>query len=182
MDYHAFQDYAVKPGSLGKAMIGGVKVAIIDEEGKELPAGTVGQVAQWRDSKWIKVGDSAYVDEEGYFWYVSRIDDVIISAGYTIGPIEVEGAVMKHPAVAECAVVGSPDKKKGEIVKAFITLKEECKPTQELATEIQQFVKTNLSKHEYPAAIEFVEALPKTPDGKLKRKDLKERERQKKSF
>lgn len=180
MDYHAFKDYVVKPGSLGTPMIGGVKVAVIDEEGNELPPGTVGQVAQWRNGKWIRVGDSAYVDEDGYFWYVSRIDDVIISAGYTIGPIEVEMALKNHPAVEECAVVGSPDKERGELVKAFVKLKEGYQASEELAEEIQGFVKTRLSKHEYPREIEFIEEVPKTPDGKIKRKELKERERKRK--
>ena len=180
MDYQAFKDYVVKPGSLGRPMIGGVKVAIIDEEDNELPPGEVGQVAQWRNDKWIKVGDSAYVDEDGYFWYVSRIDDVIISAGYTIGPIEVERGLMKHPGVEECGVVGSPDERRGQIVKAFIKLREGFEPTENLAKEIQEFVKTNLSKHEYPGEIEFIDELPRTPDGKIKRKVLKERERKRK--
>ena len=181
LDYAGFEDWVVKPGSLGKPMIGGVRVAVIDEEGKELPAGKIGEIALWRDGKWIRIGDSAYVDEDGYFWYVSRIDDVIISAGYTIGPIEVEGGLLKHPAVEECAVVGSPDKDRGELVKAFIKLKEGYKPSEKLAKEIQEFVKTRLSKHEYPREIEFIDELPKTPDGKIKRKVLKQREREKKA-
>lgn len=181
LDYAGFEDWVVKPGSLGKPMIGGVKVAVIDEDGKELSPGEIGEIALWRDGKWTKIGDSAYVDEDGYFWYVSRIDDVIISAGYTIGPIEVEGGLLKHPAVEECAVVGSPDKDRGELVKAFIKLKEGYEPTEELAKEIQEFVKARLSKHEYPREIEFIDELPKTPDGKIKRKVLKQREREKKA-
>jgi len=107
---------------------------------------------------------------------VSRADDVIISAGYTIGPIEVEEALMKHPAVEECAVVGSPDKERGNIVKAFIKLRSGYEPTPELADEIRNFVKDKLSKHEYPREIEFIEELPKTPDGKVRRKVLREME------
>jgi acetyl-CoA synthetase len=129
-----------------------------------------------RGDKWIRVGDLVYKDEDGYFWYVSRADDVIISAGYTIGPIEVEEALMKHPAVEECAVVGSPDKERGNIVKAFIKLSSEYKATPELAEEIRNFVKDKLSKHEYPREIEFIEELPKTPDGKVRRKVLREME------
>jgi acetyl-CoA synthetase len=158
-------------------MIGGVKAAIIDENENEVPPGMVGQVAQWKDNKWMKIGDSAYADEDGYLWYVSRIDDVIISAGYTIGPIEVEGAVNQHPCVEECAVIGGPDKDRGDVVKALVVLKTGCLPAKELVDDIKAFVRTKLSKHEYPREIEFIEALPKTPDGKIKSKELKERER-----
>jgi acetyl-CoA synthetase len=177
LDYGGFDHWLVKPGSLGKPMIGGLKVALIDEEGNELPHGKIGQIAIWRDDKWMRLGDSAYMDEGGYFWYVSRIDDVIISSGYTIGPIEVEEALKKHPSVEECAVVGSPDKERGVVVKAFIKLKEGYDSTERLQKEIQEFVKIKLSKHEYPREIEFLEEIPKTPDGKIKRKELRERER-----
>jgi acetyl-CoA synthetase len=178
LDFMAFDDWVIKPGSLGKPMIGGVSVAILDENEKEVPPGTPGQVALWRNNAWFKMGDSAYIDEEGYLWYVARIDDVIISAGYTIGPIEVEGALNKHPSVEESAVVGSPDKDRGDLVKAFIVLKEGYSPTEVLAEEIKTFVRTKLSKHEYPREIEFTTELPKTPDGKIKRKLIRERERQ----
>jgi acetyl-CoA synthetase len=163
-------------------MIGGVTVAIIDENEVEVPRGTVGQVALRRNNAWVKIGDSAYADEDGYLWYVSRIDDVIISSGYTIGPVEVEGAVMRHPAVEECAVVGSPDRDRGDLVKAIIVLKADYQPSDALANEIKAFVKTKLSKHEYPREIEFLKELPKTPDGKIKRKRLRERERRMKAL
>jgi len=177
MDFLGFENWMVKPGSLGRAMIGGIKVAILDEDGRSLPPGKIGQVAIWRDDQWVKMGDSAYMDEDGYYWYVSRIDDVIISAGYTIGPTEVEEALRKHPSVEESAVVASPDKDRGNIVKAFIKVKEGYTATENLRKEIQEFVKSRLSKHEYPREIEFIDELPKTPDGKIKRKELKERER-----
>lgn len=180
LDYGGFKDWVVKPGSLGKPMIGGVKVAVVDEEGRELPPGKVGQIALWKKDHWVRVGDLAYQDEDGYFWYVGRADDVIISSGYTIGPIEVEQAIMKHPAVEECAVVGSPDKERGEVVKAFIKLKKGVVASEELKKEIQEFVKDKLSKHEYPRELEFIAELPKTPDGKIKRKVLKEMERKRK--
>ncbi|MEM3484382.1 MAG: AMP-binding protein [Candidatus Bathyarchaeia archaeon] len=180
LDYAAFPDWIPKPGSLGKPMIGGQKVAVIDDEGRELPPKAVGQVALWKNGKWLKVGDMAYFDEDGYLWYVSRADDVIISAGYTIGPIEVEEALCKHVAVRECAVVGSPDMERGEIVKAFLVLKEGFQPSKELEEEIKLFVRERLSKHEYPREIEFVPELPKTPDGKVKRKALKEIEKRRK--
>jgi acetyl-CoA synthetase len=178
MDFMAFDDWVIKPGSLGKPMIGGVSVAILDESEKEVPPGVPGQVALWRNNAWFKMGDSAYADGDGYLWYVGRIDDVIISAGYTIGPIEVEGAVNKHPAVEESAVVGSPDRDRGDLVKALVVLKAGHEPTGDLADEIKAFVRTRLSKHEYPREIEFLKELPKTPDGKIKRKQLRERERQ----
>ena len=176
MDFAGFDNWILKPGSLGKPMIGGVKVAIIDENEKEVPTGTIGQVALWKKDRWLKIGDSAYKDEDGYLWYVSRIDDVIISSGYTIGPIEVEHAVNQHPAVEESAVIASPIKGGGDLVKAVIVLKTGYSASENLADEIKLFVKTRLSKHEYPKEIEFVDGLPKTPDGKIKRKTLKERE------
>lgn len=176
LDYAGFEDWVVKPGSIGKPMIGGVKVAIIDEQDKELPPMSVGQIALQREARWERVADKAFMDSDGYFWYVGRTDDVIISSGYTIGPAEVEQAVMKHPYVDECAVVGSPDKGRGEIVKAFVKLKPGYPPSDKTKREIQDFVKDKLSKHEYPRELEFIEELPKTADGKIKRKALKERE------
>ena len=182
LDFLGFDNWVVRPGSLGKAMIGGVKVAVLDEEEKELPPGQIGQMAISSDNgkNWQKLGDSGYMDEDGYYWYVSRIDDVIISSGYTIGPVEVEDALRKHPAVEESAVVGSPDKDRGDIVKAFIKLNTGYEPSEPLKKEIQEYVKTKLSKHEYPREIEFISELPKTVDGKIKRKELREKERQRK--
>lgn len=174
---YAFPDYFSKPGSMGKAMLG-TKVGVIDENGNELPPGEIGQMAVWRKDHWVRVGDLATVDEDGYFWHKGRIDDVIKSAGYTIGPFEIEEVLEKHPAVVRAAVVGSPDKERGEVVKAFIVPNRE--PGEELARDIQEFVKTRLSKHEYPREIEFVTALPETPDGKIKRKELKLREYERK--
>lgn len=181
LDFAGFDDYKVRLGSLGKPMIAGAKIGILDENDQELPPGKIGQFAVFRNNEWFKIGDSAYVDEDGYYWYVSRLDDVIISQGYTIGPIEVEGSVMKHPSVEECAVVGSPDKDRGDLVKAFIKLNEGYEPSEALAEEIKLSVKSKLSKHEYPKEIEFIAELPKTPDGKIRRKVLKEREIEKKS-
>ncbi len=181
LDY-AYPDYKVKPGSLGKPLVGGAKVAVVDDEGNVLPPGKIGQIAIFRDGKWERIGDAVYMDEDGYFWYVSRADDVIISAGYTIGPIEVEEALKKHPSVDECAVVGSPDKERGEIVKAFIKLKPGWEPSDELAEELKNFVKDRLSKHEYPREIEFIDEIPKTPDGKVKRKELKKLELKRKGL
>ncbi len=176
LDYGGFDDWVVKPGSLGKPMIGGLVVAVIDEEGNEMPPGQIGQMAIKRNDQWVRIGDSAYVDEDGYYWYIGRVDDVIISAGYTIGPIEVEQAVLKHSSVEECAVIGSPDEGRGENVKAFVKLKEGYYASDELMLSIKEFVKDKLSKHEYPRELEFIDELPKTADGKIKRKTLKELE------
>jgi acetyl-CoA synthetase len=176
MDFACFKNWVIKPGSLGRPMIGGARVGIIDDHDKEVPSGVVGQVAVWRNDAWLKIGDSAYKDEDGYLWYVGRIDDVIISSGYTIGPIEVEGAMNQHPAVEESAVIASPDKERGDVVKAYVVLKSGYDPSEILVEEIKNFVKTKLSKHEYPRKIEFIGELPKTPDGKIKRKILKLRD------
>ena len=175
--HYDFEDDVTKLGSMGKAMLG-VKVSVMHEDGSELPPGQLGQMAVWRKDHWVKVGDLAYVDEEGYFWHKGRTDDVIISAGYTIGPLEIEEVLEKHPAVVRAAVVGSPDEERGEVVKAFIVLN--CDSNENLAWEIKDFVKTRLSMHEYPREIEFVSELPETPDGKIKRKELKQVEYQKK--
>ncbi len=175
VDYGGFEDWVCKPGSVGKPMVGGLDVKIVDEDGNEMPRGQVGQVALVKPTGLVRIGDEAIEDEDGYFWYVGRQDDVIISNGYTIGPIEVENTIANHPAVEESAVVGKPDKERGSIVKAYIVLKEGYEPTEELKKDIALFVKDKLSKHEYPRELEFIDELPKTPDGKIKRKVLKNR-------
>jgi acetyl-CoA synthetase len=114
------------------------------------------------------------MDEDGYYWHKGRVDDVIISAGWTISPTEVEDAIQKHPAVLEVVVIGVPDKERGQIVKAYILPK--GKPSPHLKSEIQNFVKEKLSKHEYPREIEFVESFPKTEGGKIKREVLKKKD------
>jgi len=179
LDY-AFDDWEPRPGSAGKPILG-VKLGILDEEGKELAAGETGQAAVWRKDKWNGIGDYGYLDEDGYFWPKGRSDDVIKSSGYRIGPFEIETVLEKHPAVQRAAVVGSPDKDRGEIVKAFIVPAPDVEQTEALKSEIKDFVKTRLSMHEYPKEIEFIEELPETPDGKLKRKALKIMEYKKKS-
>ncbi len=178
LDY-AFPDWVPRLGSAGKPMLG-VKLGILDDDGNELPAGKIGEVAVWRKGKWNRIGDYGYFDEDGYFWPKGRSDDVIKSSGYRIGPFEIETVIEKHPTVKEAAVVGSPDKERGEIVKAFIVLDEGVEQTAELKKDIQDFVKTRLSMHEYPKEIEFIGELPKTPDGKLKRKVLKKMEYERK--
>jgi len=191
----------VRPGSMGKP-VPGFTVAIIDEDGEELPPQEEGQIAvkvkpqrpvgmfreYWKDPEamassfqgdWYLTGDKGYRDEDGYFWFVGRSDDVIISAGYRIGPFEVESALIEHPAVAESAVVASPDPVRGDIVKAFVILKPDYVASDELALSLQNHVRQSTAPYKYPRAIEFVTELPKTISGKIRRVELREQEIQK---
>lgn len=177
----------------------GFHVEIVDDNGNPLPPNTEGNIAikiaperpvglfqEYIGDKlemaaafrgdWYYTRDRGYKDEDGYFWFVGREDDVIISAGYRIGPFEVESALIKHPAVKEAAVVASPDEVRGEVVKAFIVLTQDYVPSEELVKEIQDFVKRETAPYKYPRKIEFVEELPKTISGKIKRKELKLKE------
>ncbi|NLT36819.1 MAG: acetate--CoA ligase [Methanomassiliicoccus sp.] len=184
---------AIKPGSMGKP-IPGVQVGIVDEEGNEVEPGQEGFLAIrpgwpsmmlgiWRNTSrfkeyfnvpgWYISGDQAYKDNEGYFWFLGRADDVIKTSGERLGPFEVESALIEHPAVAEAGVIGKPDELRGEIVKAFITLRPGHRPTKELNDDITQFVKARLAYYAYPREIEFVEKLPKTRSGKIMRRVLK---------
>ncbi len=197
-----FPPLAVKPGSMGKPSPG-FEVSIIDHDAKELPPNKEGDIAvriaperpkwmfkeYWRNpdatracvrGDWYITGDRAYKDEDGYFWFVGRADDVIISAGYRIGPFEVESALKEHPAIAESAVIASPDEMRGEVVKAYVILAPGYTASPELAREIQDFVKEQTAPYKYPREIEFVDALPKTISGKIRRVELREMERQKK--
>jgi len=174
-NFAGFKDWKVKPGSLGKPMLG-LEVAIIDESDNVLPPNTIGYIAVKLRGKWVKVSDLGLMDEDGYFWYVCRSDDVIKSSGYRIGPEEVEAVLNRHEAVMESAVIGVPDKTRGEVVKAFIKLKPGYEPSEKLKESIQLFAKERLGKHAYPREIEFVDEIPKTMDGKIKRKELKLRE------
>jgi acetyl-CoA synthetase len=124
-------------------------------------------------------GDKAYRDENGYFWFVGRDDDVIKSSGYRIGPFEVESALLEHPAVQEAAVVGSPDRLRGLIVKAFIVLNNGYEPSESLVKELKTYVKRTTAPYKYPRAIEFVPDLPKTISGKIKRNELRDNEMKK---
>ena len=126
-------------------------------------------------------GDRGYKDEEGYFWFKGRKDDVIISASYRIGPTEIEESLIKHPAVVLSAAVASPDEVRGSIVKAFVKLATGYEPSDALARELQEFVKKNLAAHEYPREIEFIDEIPMTTTGKIKRRDLRLLEEKRKS-
>ena len=130
---------------------------------------------------WFHTKDAAETDEDGYVWYAGRADDVIISAGYRIGPFEVESACVEHPAVKEAAAVASPDARRGDIVKAFIVLAPGHSGSDELADSIKQHVRERHSAYAYPREIEFVEDLPKTLTGKIRRVELREQERERKA-
>ncbi len=128
------------------------------------------------DGDWFHTKDAARADEDGYYWYEGSADDVIISAGYRIGPFEVESACLEHPAVAEAAAVASPDERRGTVVKAFVVLAPGQEPSDTLAREIQAFVREHLSAYAYPRKVEFVSELPKTLTGKIRRIELRQRE------
>jgi acetyl-CoA synthetase/medium-chain acyl-CoA synthetase len=135
--------------------------------------------ACWRGEFYL-TGDRAYRDEQGYFWFVGRGDDVIISAGYRIGPFEVESALLTHPAVLESAVVASPDPVRGSIVKAFVKLRPEHVGSEDLRRQMQDHVKRITAPYKYPREIEFVDDLPKTVSGKIRRVELRKREEERK--
>jgi acyl-coenzyme A synthetase/AMP-(fatty) acid ligase len=188
----------VRPGSMGKPTPG-FDVCVVNDDGKVLGPGEEGHVAvrvsperpvglfreYWRDPEataaafrgdWYYTGDRAQVDEDGYFWFVGRADDVIISAAYRIGPFEVESALVEHAAVAEAAVVGKPDPARGQIVKAFVVLAPGHAGSQELVVALQEHCKQVSAPYKYPREVEFVDELPKTISGKIRRVELRERE------
>jgi acyl-coenzyme A synthetase/AMP-(fatty) acid ligase len=185
-------------GSMGK-QAPGFEVKVLDEMGNVLPPDTEGLIGvrvhperpaglfkeYWREpdrtasvyhGDWYLTGDRATMDKDGYFWFVGRSDDVILSSGYRIGPFEVESALIKHPAVAESAVVSSPDETRGEVVKAFVMLAPGYSPSDELARELQEHVKKETAPYKYPRKIEFVDSLPKTVSGKIRRVALRKSE------
>jgi acetyl-CoA synthetase len=170
-NYAGFDNWEVKPGSMGKPMPG-LEVKLIDDQGNDVSQGQIGEIALKRRGEWFRTKDAAVVDMDGYFWHKGRVDDIIISAGWTISPTEVEDILLMHKAVHEAAVVGVQDEDRGHIVKAFIVTN--LKPSAELKSELQEFIKSKLSMHEYPREIEFVASLPKTEGGKVKRKELKD--------
>ena len=125
---------------------------------------------------WYVSGDQAWVDKDGYFWFVGRVDDVIKTSGERVGPFEVESALVEHPAVVEAGVIGKPDPLRGEIIKAFVVLKPGFKPSDKLKDELAQHVKKHLAGHAYPREVEFIDKLPKTRSGKIMRRILKAKE------
>ena len=189
----------IRPGSMGRPVPGHI-VEIVDESGVPVPTGAVGEVSIKRpdpvmflqywdnlvatEEKYVGdrclTGDLARKDEDGYLWFVGRKDDVITSAGYRIGPAEIEDCLLKHPSVSLVAVIGSPDEVRTEIVKAFIVLKPGVTPTPSLEQEIKNFVKVRLAAHEFPREVEFVGELPMTATGKIMRKELRKLEEERK--
>ena len=174
VNFPGLQGYTVKPGALGKAAPGW-EVAIVDSDGRELPPQHSGEIAVKRQGQWFYVKDRGSRDADGYFYHDGRSDDVIISAGWTMSAVEIEQTLLKHPAVVEAAVIGVPDAVRGQVVKAYIVT---TNPSADTSTEIQAFMKGQLSQHEYPRQIEFLTELPKTPAGKVNRKALRDRVQQ----
>ena len=185
--------HEIKPGSAGLAMPG-FELAVLDDQGRPAARGTPGVLAvhRWRSplftfngywraetpsltDDWYLTGDVMRQDHDGCFFFIGRNDDVITSAGYRIGPFDVESVLIEHPAVAEVAVVGKPDPDRTEIVKAFVVLRQGYEPSGELAAELQRHVRARLSLHAYPREIEFLPELPKTPSGKVQRFLLRQR-------
>jgi acetyl-CoA synthetase len=198
--------WPAKPGSMGRPYPGH-RIAVIDEAGNETASGELGEVAVNRiapdgtrdpvffieyfknpeatakkfSGDWCRTGDLASQDEDGYLWYQGRADDMFKAAGYRIGPSEIENCLLKYAAVANAAVVPSPDETRGNVVKAFVVLAPGHTPSRALEEEIQRHVRQFLAPYEYPKEIEFIDALPMTTTGKVQRRVLRERERARKA-
>jgi len=191
-----YPSMSIREGSMGRPFPS-ITASIVDDAGNELPPNTPGNLvirppwpamlrAIWRNEEkyksyfeipgWYKTGDSAFRDQDGYFWFMGRVDDVIKTSGERVGPFEVESALVEHPAVAEAGVIGKPDALRGEIIKAFVSLRAGQKPSEDLKQDISQFVKKHLAAHAFPREIEFMEKLPKTRSGKIMRRVLKAQE------
>ena len=178
----------IRPGATGKP-VPGYEAKVIDDEGRDLPPGSIGRLAvrgptgcryladerqrKYVQDGWNVTGDTYLMDEDGYFWYQARSDDMIISAGYNIAGPEVEAALLTHPAVAECGVVGAPDDGRGTVVKAYVVLRPDYVPSADLTKAIQDHVKQEIAPYKYPRVIDYVDALPRTQTGKLQRFELR---------
>jgi acetyl-CoA synthetase len=173
VNYPGAADVATRPGALGTP-VPGMRVEVQRPDGTACAPGEIGEIKVWRRDAWFPTKDRGRVDADGIFYHAGRADDVIISAGWTIGAVEVEDTLLKHPAVREAAGIGVPDATRGQVVKAFIVT--DHAPDPALAAEIQDFVRVRLSQHEYPRLVAFVAELPKTPAGKVNRKVLRDRE------
>jgi len=185
----------IRPGATGKP-VPGYEAMVVDESGRPVPANVSGRLAvrgptgcrylsapdfqrKYVKNGWNITGDSYHADDDGYFWYEGRTDDLIVSAGYKISPIEIEAALMGHSKVAECAVIGAPSEQRGEIVKAFVILKDAAFADDLLRRELQDYVKSQIAPYKYPREVEFVTELPHSSTGKLQRSRLREQERRK---
>jgi len=197
--------WPARPGSMGRPYPGH-RIALIDDAGNEVPAGEAGEIAVHRTAPdgtsdpvffieyfrnpegtrrkysgdWCRTGDIAIADDDGYLWYQGRADDMFKAAGYRIGPSEIENCLVRHPAVANAAVVPSPDETRGNVVKAFVVLAPGFSPSPDLEADLARHVRQHLAPYEYPKEIEFLDALPMTTTGKVQRKVLREREAQRK--
>ncbi|RXH40103.1 benzoate-CoA ligase family protein [Bradyrhizobium zhanjiangense] len=179
----------IRPGATGKP-VPGYEAKIVDDAGNDVPPGTMGRLAvrgptgcryladerqrKYVENGWNITGDTYLMDSDGYFWYQSRSDDMIVSAGYNIAGTDVEAALLTHPSVVECGVVGAPDEARGMIVKAYVVAAPGVTPDAQLVAELQEHVKREIAPYKYPRAIEFVTQLPKTETGKLKRFALRQ--------
>lgn len=167
------EDFTVKPGALGKA-IPGLELQVQRADGSPTDPGEIGELMLKRKDGWLSTKDRAKIDEDGYFYHCGRADDVIISAGWTMSAVEIENSMLKHADVQECAVIGAPDEKRGQVVKAFVI---SSRPASDaFVKELQDFTRERLAQHEFPRIVEFVDELPKTPAGKVHRKVLRDRE------
>jgi 2-aminobenzoate-CoA ligase len=178
----------IRPGSTG-IPVPGYEAKIIDQEGRDLPRGSIGRLAvrgptgcrylaekrqtQYVRNGWNITGDTYLLDEDGYFWYQARSDDMIISAGYNIAGPEVEAVLLTHPAVQECGVIGKPDPERGQCVAAYIVLRPGFDASHDLTSALQAHVRAEIAPYKYPRAIEYVAALPRTQTGKLQRHILR---------
>lgn len=172
VNFPGFADHEPRIEALGRPMPG-CRLAVLDDDDRQVEPGVKGELAVWRRGRWFRSKDLAWTDEDGFFYYGGRADDVIISAGWTISPLEVERALLKHEAVAEAAVIGVPDQTRGRALKAFVIARGiEMNERAALAEDLQALVKQDLSPHEYPRHIEFVETLPELPNGKVNRRAL----------
>jgi 2-aminobenzoate-CoA ligase len=178
----------IRPGATGKP-VPGYEARIIDENGQTVPPGGIGRLAvrgptgcryladerqrNYVQDGWNVTGDTYLMDEDGYFWFQARSDDMIVSAGYNIAGPEVEAALLTHPAVAECGVVGAPDEGRGMVVKAYVVLRPGYSPGLDLTKTLQEHMKAEIAPYKYPRVIEYVDALPRTQTGKLQRFELR---------
>jgi acetyl-CoA synthetase len=200
--HHPILKQDIVPGSMGIAMPGWTAAVLARDADRQAPNGVVGRMAidlsasplAWfggylndaeksaekfsADGRWYLTGDAGRIDSDGYCYFSARDDDVIIMAGYRIGPFDVESIIVTHEGVSECAVIAVPDAVRGEVIEAFVVLREGVGPTPSLASELQQWVKTKFAAHAYPRTVHFVDGLPKTPSGKVQRFALRNRRRE----
>ncbi len=173
VNFPGASDFTVKPGSLGKA-VPGQRLEVQRTDGSLCDPGEIGELMLWRGGAWMTTKDRAKTDEDGYFYHCGRADDVIISAGWTMSAVEIENTMLRHENVLECGVIGVPDEKRGQVVKAFVVAN--CPGSEELTRELQDFTRERLAQHEFPRIVEYVDELPKNPAGKVHRKMLRDRE------